>query len=949
MVLTKMKHHFYFSFFVVLLLAQSMFFLGIKYSFGADFVQGGEIFSIRWIGSESIDTNGVIILQAQTSKKAQSLSFEITKDDHTLSSGLLSATSMSLEESTIRYLPVANTNWHRIYYFPDTWPNGNYTIYIRAIPLDTPEGDETLLVEKFVLDRAATFEVSWQGAYTQNSLENESHVALLVANTSVAAEQLSFKITKDDLTLSSGLLRASTIGDRKRWYFNFIFPDAWPDGNYNISIQANPLGSIASNSSVTIVQPYILNRLAIGDQFIGGESIFTYDTEMSGTEILELKTINWSQADFNSFQVKFKLYSGTMVVAEPNAIKSPFSADNQKITANFNTDLTANGNYKICAHLLFNKVEKYVKCGPQVEIFNTENVSTRSLKLYLEIGTTVRTGDRIYASANFTAQPSTFPTLSIKTAKNSMSVLVVNPAPYFVTMSSISCHHNSIPVAMREAIAQSGHTHCWQAQIPAENTSLAFTSGSGSILVKYGPASSEIVRTSLALSSTIVENNVVATSTAPVERVPEQELGLSDATNTPQNTDTQLVELEPSKDLVSFGTKVSCVDSAVYDEANCQEFLATLGGQINPQCLGAGIYNDQACENYLLQEQLKNECDEQGILNTKACQDLLLEKYFSTIECRMDDEELCFRILREKYLNRLLVAKNQQTKISSTTESLIGQVWALDALSAKLVENKIDVGILPLLADKETKVLLAKSSQRTILESSEQLTILQDVVMIVDNDADGLSNDMEKYYGTDVNNPNTDGDAYSDGEEVASGSNPLGEGALLKDRSNLDKIISSGSSLEQPTKLSQKIDENFKVTFSRNENNMVRLAGVAEANTWLNIFLYSDLPLVMTTKTDASGNWTYDVQNSLVDGGHQVYVTVNDDTGSMVKQSNPVSFLVKSAQAVTVGQYFDNSKDLETVTDSMLWVYIVAVAILIIIGIIFIFVLYRNKKSHLEN
>lgn len=50
-----------------------------------------------------------------------------------------------------------------------------------------------------------------------------------------------------------------------------------------------------------------------------------------------------------------------------------------------------------------------------------------------------------------------------------------------------------------------------------------------------------------------------------------------------------------------------------------------------------------------------------------------------------------------------------------------------------------------------------------------------------DSDADGLS-DYEEImtYGTDPLNPDTDGDGYSDGEEVANGYNPAGDGPLME-------------------------------------------------------------------------------------------------------------------------------------------------------------------------
>ncbi|MCK5061434.1 hypothetical protein KAR28_02700 [Candidatus Parcubacteria bacterium] len=50
-----------------------------------------------------------------------------------------------------------------------------------------------------------------------------------------------------------------------------------------------------------------------------------------------------------------------------------------------------------------------------------------------------------------------------------------------------------------------------------------------------------------------------------------------------------------------------------------------------------------------------------------------------------------------------------------------------------------------------------------------------------DSDGDGLSDDDESIYGTDPGNPDTDGDGYLDGVEVANGYDPLGEGRLISD------------------------------------------------------------------------------------------------------------------------------------------------------------------------
>ena len=45
--------------------------------------------------------------------------------------------------------------------------------------------------------------------------------------------------------------------------------------------------------------------------------------------------------------------------------------------------------------------------------------------------------------------------------------------------------------------------------------------------------------------------------------------------------------------------------------------------------------------------------------------------------------------------------------------------------------------------------------------------------IFLDSDQDGLSDAEERMYRTDPNNPDTDGDGYSDGTEIKSGYNPL--------------------------------------------------------------------------------------------------------------------------------------------------------------------------------
>lgn len=54
----------------------------------------------------------------------------------------------------------------------------------------------------------------------------------------------------------------------------------------------------------------------------------------------------------------------------------------------------------------------------------------------------------------------------------------------------------------------------------------------------------------------------------------------------------------------------------------------------------------------------------------------------------------------------------------------------------------------------------------------------QSGVLQADADKDGLSDQLESVYGTDANNPDTDGDGFKDGDEVANGYNPKGAGKI---------------------------------------------------------------------------------------------------------------------------------------------------------------------------
>lgn len=82
------------------------------------------------------------------------------------------------------------------------------------------------------------------------------------------------------------------------------------------------------------------------------------------------------------------------------------------------------------------------------------------------------------------------------------------------------------------------------------------------------------------------------------------------------------------------------------------------------------------------------------------------------------------------------------------------------------------------------------------------------------------------------------------------------------------------------------------------------LSGRATPNTTVLLYVYSYVPMVLTTTTDENGNYSYDLADNVVDGRHEVYVAVTDDTGKIARKSEPLAFFVKGAIAASSEEDF---------------------------------------------
>jgi hypothetical protein len=108
---------------------------------------------------------------------------------------------------------------------------------------------------------------------------------------------------------------------------------------------------------------------------------------------------------------------------------------------------------------------------------------------------------------------------------------------------------------------------------------------------------------------------------------------------------------------------------------------------------------------------------------------------------------------------------------------------------------KIILGSLALIAVISSYSLLSSLKNNPLAKLAKLANISQGSQLEEpdnDTDNDGLSDNDERAWGTDFTNPDTDGDSFKDGEEIASGHNPnvAGPDDLINKKQNVTQRIS---------------------------------------------------------------------------------------------------------------------------------------------------------------
>ncbi|MFA5714454.1 MAG: Ig-like domain-containing protein [Candidatus Paceibacterota bacterium] len=378
--------------------------------------------------------------------------------------------------------------------------------------------------------------------------------------------------------------------------------------------------------------------------------------------------------------------------------------------------------------------------------------------------------------------------------------------------------------------------------------------------------------------------------------------------------------------------------------------------QLPAECLNVGWDNKNDCELYLYHSRIVSDCQDNGLNSQVQCREYFLNKYGKPLKCQNLSDTECNNLIDRVILSDL------KTVLTQGTRDILTQSAGLPAVidiqnqtivvnSVPATENKpatekkeIKVDNLPIVSSSNEQISISLVSTGTSFEQKN----LSPVAITFDSDGDGLPDDMENRLGTDPNNKDTDSDGYSDAAELRMGTNPL-DSSVKKSNiflSGIDKALIGGKTLEQPKYSESSIDASLVISSvatvaTEGSKNGLKFEGKAKPSQVVTLFIYSTMPIVVTVQADVNGNWVYELDKTMVDGTHEVYVAVNNDEGKIVETSLPTPFFIQEAQAVSVDDFTATGDATQIVDQSnnLMMLYILgglAVVLVLVAGLLII-------------
>ncbi len=382
--------------------------------------------------------------------------------------------------------------------------------------------------------------------------------------------------------------------------------------------------------------------------------------------------------------------------------------------------------------------------------------------------------------------------------------------------------------------------------------------------------------------------------------------------------------------------------------------------QLNADCIARKVPAER-CSEWLARQSERQECAAAGIVTKEECLAYLKSKRGGQVAaCEGRTDEDCAKVVAIATADLIFDADLRALRDAALQN--VGRVLQMPP-RGKQAAGGGDIppappglaDLSPFAGEAPVNVGLHASPGFGTTDGNVAHQNLPAFVM-VDTDGDNLPDDIELRLGTDPRNPDSDGDGYNDGLEVERGYNPLGPGALLGNvtLAPVDQAVISGIAIEQPTDAGT-VAPDLKVETAvaqKEKEGTFTIGGRAKPHDVVTVFVYSYLPVVFTTAAKDDGTWTYDLGTGLADGQHEAYATVTDDTGKISAKSEPLSFFVSGAKAVTQDEFFNPSSSplsaaaVAAPSQALLGWYIGAVAMLMGIALVVSFLLFMRPKKN---